>query len=98
MRIKAGRDQHELRLKLATNGINHLFKERHNGGISPAGAERQVDSIALAAALAGFFGGARAGVVRILMGREIQHARVVVETVLGAIAVVQVPVHHQNPA
>ena len=98
MGVKAGGDQHELGLKLPTNGIDHFFKERHNGGISPAGAERQVDGIALAAALAGFFGGPRAGVVRVLMGRYVQHARVIVETVLGAVAVVQVPVHHQNPA
>ena len=98
MGVEAGRDQHELRLELPADGRDHVLEQRQKIGVPQARRHRQVDGEARSTAPPRILRGARARVVGILVSRDVQHARVVIETVLRAVAVMQVPIHDQDTA
>ena len=96
-RIKGGRvesaaDEHELGAKGVQRGHNHARDRRVVAPNARAGRYRNVDVIALPSALANLR--EMAAISRehtVLVDRDEEHARVVVECLLRTIAVVHVP-------
>jgi hypothetical protein len=64
--------------------------------IAATGRKRNIDGVAFAGVNADLVDCPRPGIVRKLMRRNEKHVRIVVKSLLGAVTVVNVPVHDQN--
>ncbi len=85
-------------LKLLDRGDDDPLDRRVVAAVAGARRERNVDAVAGARALAGVLDQPRAGREEpVLVQGDRQHAGVVVEGVLGAVAVVDVPVDDRDP-
>ena len=97
MRVVAGRDRDQPRLVGARDRRDDVLDERQELLAPGARRDRQVDGVALALALAGVLGGAGAGIERPLVDARVEHVGRGGEDLLGAVAVVDVPVEDQHP-
>ena len=94
--VEPGGDDDEFRLEVV-HGRQDLFHERGLVvRITAAGAHGTVHSGAPAFANAGFRPGAGAGIEGILVGADEQHRRVLLECMLSAVAVMNVPVQDHD--
>ena len=83
MRIEPHRQQNQLRSKLQEHALNRLI-DPLVVGIGRASLERKIDGEAHASSRSGFIGRPGAGVVRVLMRRDDQYRRIVVETPIAS--------------
>ena len=97
MGVEAGGHEHPGGREPLDRRCHHLVDRRERGVTGGAGRKREVDRRPRRRRAAGLGGAAGAGIERRLMRRHVEHARVVPEDVLGAVAVVHVPIEDQHP-
>jgi hypothetical protein len=94
--IEPGRHQQQVGAVGIGNGLQQLVEDRRELGIAASLCERHVDGMARARTGADLVGAARARVERVSVRAEVQHVAAVIERVLRAVAVVDVPVHDEH--
>ncbi len=97
MRVVSRGDQHELWLERARERYDDVLDERHPDLVPGSRRHRQVDREAPALALPDVVRRPGPGEQRRLMNRDEQHLIARVEDVIGAVAVVHVPVNDHHP-
>ncbi len=97
MGVEPGRDQDELGLEGPGQGGQELLEGPQVGAVAVAVHQGEVQGAALARAAAHGLPGPGAGVEGRLVQGGVEDPVVAAEGVLGAIAVVDVPVHDQHP-
>jgi hypothetical protein len=95
-RIESGADEQHVRLEPSERGQEHVVEDCHVVGVARTRGKPDVDRRATRPVAAELGRCAAAGVVRELMHRQVEHARVVPEDVLRAVAVVDVPVEDRD--
>jgi len=95
--IKAGGDEHELGRERVGRRQDLLPPGRQQLGAGGAGGQGNVHREALAVANAAIGGSAGAGIKRRLVAAAEEHGGIGGENVLGAVAVVYVPIEDQHP-
>jgi hypothetical protein len=96
--VEAGGDEDEVRRELARDREDDLVERACELGIAEAGGERQVERPAGAGAGADLGDRAGPGIDAVLVRRHVEDARVVLEEMLRAVAVMQVPVDDADAA
>src|SRR5262245_49192314 len=96
VRIESGRNEDELRLELVCRRDERFEKDRMVVVVVPSGFHRYINGISLTGSLAPLGGPAGTRVVRKLVGAEKEDRRIVLETVLCGIAVMDIPVDDQH--
>src|SRR6202022_4353719 len=92
--VEAGRHQQQLWTK-RREGRANLFPGTEKNRICAATSERNIEDIAMRPAFAGTPG---PRIERVLMGRRVEDLGVILETVLRAVAMVNVEVEHPDAA
>ena len=95
--VEPRREQNHLGHVLVRQGLENPPEDPQVLRIAGSGLQGDVDRVALPVAASDLLKAPRPGVVRVLVGRKIQDPGVFVERVLGPVAVVQVPVHDEDP-
>ncbi len=96
-RVEAGRDHHQLRL-VTVHGIRQGMERGQEFPPAGAGRHRPIHRGSEPRAAAGFLPASRPRIPRPLVRAEIEDGTVLVEDLLGAVAVVHVPVDDQHLA
>ena len=97
MGIEATRDEHPVRGESIDHGLGNLVESTADHVTGGPGWEGDVDREPQAIGTADLFGPARTWEERPLVGRDVQHVGVVPEDGLCAVAVMNVPVHDEDP-
>src|SRR3989442_13343941 len=95
VRIEAGRHQQEVGMECGECRTDLLFPGAEKPRIAAAARERYVEDIAMRSALSGSAG---PRIKRVLMGRRVEDLGIIFETVLRAVAVVDIEVEHAQAA
>jgi len=95
-RVEAGADDDELRPVLLERRQDDPLERSAIQAVAAAGGERHVDGVSLAIALAALRGVAGPRIERELVGRHVEDVGVGVEHLLGAVAVMHVPVDDRD--
>src|ERR1700732_4102774 len=93
MGVEAGRHQQQFWSERRQCGTNFPFPGAEKRRVSAPTGERDVEDVAMCPSLAGTSG---SRIERKLMGRRVEHLGVVFETVLRAVAVVDVEVDYRD--
>ena len=96
MGIEAGRDQDELRPEGQRLRSEFLIKRANQFVIARAGRQRHVQGEAGPCTPPHLIARAGSGIAGVLVRAEVQDGRVVVEDVLGAVAVVDIPIDEEE--
>ena len=97
IRIEAAGDQDQLGLEALERGDHHIDERELVRLAAAAGRQRNVERRADTMTITDVADEAATDrIVVVLVQRDRQHARVVIERVLGAVAVVDIPVHDRN--
>src|SRR5512132_4143227 len=91
MRVEAGGYENEVWSEGLDGGLDELLERAQVVLVRRAGGERDVQEALVLVVL-----GARSWVERPLMDGNVENARIVEKDVLGAVAVVDVPVHDRD--
>src|SRR5262249_9697104 len=87
----------ETRTKSGANWRHHLAEGARGLPVPESARERQVARPTCARRPTHLLRSARARIVRVLVGRDVEHVRIALEEVLRAVAVMQVPVDDRHP-
>ncbi|MCI0363184.1 MAG: hypothetical protein L0219_04835 [Phycisphaerales bacterium] len=94
--VEAGGDEHELGFVGVGDGDQETLIEMEVGGVVEAGWERRIDGEAFAGAVADLVEVAGVGEEAVLVGTEEENISAVIEGVLGAVAVMDIPVDDED--
>src|SRR5437588_2732783 len=97
MRIKTRGDNDEVRLEVLIYFFECGFKHMLVLARRRSSPQRNIHRVTLAASHPRFTSGAGTGIPGILMHREEEHIRVVIEDALRAISMVDVPIDNRDP-
>ena len=95
--VEPARNQHPVGSEVLDRASRHLVEGGAHHVARRAGRERHVEREAGSAGTPDLVRAARAGVQRVLVRRDVEDVGVVPEDRLGAVAVMHVPVHDQDP-
>src|SRR5262249_47197293 len=96
-RIESCRDDDEIGWQFLLDDVEPLDKDFAVQSSLGSGAQRNVQVESFALAFASLVQASRAGVIRILMRREIKDRWIAIKDVLGAIAVMDIPIDDYDP-
>ena len=93
VRVEAGRYEQQLRPEGVQGGTDFLLPRAEKGAVPSALRKGYVEDVAMGAALSG---APRSRIERVLVGRGVEDLGVMLEAVLGTVAVVDVEVEHRD--